>query len=92
MNLFELVFVSGFFALWIFIAWQVGLRAAKKARRQGLWTLMAIFPLGPIITPLWLASLPVVGAQASTGQLIGRSALITLFVLSQAARLAQVAH
>jgi hypothetical protein len=83
------VLAASLFAIWIFIAWQVGLRAAKKHRRHWLWTLMTIFPLGPIVAPLWLATMPTARESASTGQIVGRAVLITLLALSQAVRIAQ---
>ena len=66
--------------VWGFIARAVGLAAKDKKRSRSLWTLMTIFPLGPIMGPLWLSSLPVVGEKSSVGQLIGRL-LLVLFVV-----------
>lgn len=77
-------------AVWIWVAIAVGKAAAKKNRRRWLWTFLAIFPLGPILGALWLATLPVAGEKATTGQIIGRSVLIFIIVLSQLGRLAQI--
>lgn len=84
---FVLLFVLGG---WLSIARAVGLAAKKKNRRRWLWTTMSIFPLGPLIGPLWLATMPVAGGKATIGQVIGRAVLIFLIVLSQLARLAEI--
>lgn len=67
-------------AVWIWVAIAVGKAAAKKNRRRWLWTLLSLFVLGPVGAALWLASMPVVGEKATTGQSIGRAVLIFLFV------------
>ena len=54
-------FAAAGFAFWLFVAIAVGKAAAKKSRRRWLWTLLSIFPLGPIVGPLFLASMPPVG-------------------------------
>ncbi len=50
-------------ALWIGVAIAVGKAAAKKNRRRWLWMLLSLSVLGPVGAPLWLASMPVVGAK-----------------------------
>ena len=87
--------VASLFALAVFVGWgliarAVGIAAAKKNRRRWLWTIMAVVPLGPIVGPLWLASMPVAGEKATTGQQIGRAVLVTLIVLSQVGRIVQL--
>lgn len=77
-------------AVWIWVAIAVGKAAAKKNRRRWLWTLLSLCLLGPVAAPLWLASMPVVGEKATTGQLIGRAVLIFLLVGNLAARVAQI--
>ena len=83
-------FAAAGFAFWLFVAIAVGKAAAKKSRRRWLWTLLSIFPLGPIVGPLFLASMPPVGEKPTPGQIVGRSVLIFIIVLSQLARLAEV--
>ena len=75
-------------AAYLGIAWAVGSAAKRKGRSRAVWTTLSIFPLGPLGAPLWLATMPVAGEAASTGQLIGRTLLITFLVLSNLARLA----
>ena len=80
-NLVETLFVLAVFITWIFIAWKVGLAAKNKDRRRFLWTVLSVFPLGPIYAPLWLATLPHFEEKATRGQLVGRTFLIALFSL-----------
>lgn len=80
----------GVIAVWVWIAVAVGKAASNKKRRRWLWTTLSFFPLGPIVGPLWLSSMPVLGEKATTGQIIGRSVLILLIVIGQAGRLAQI--
>ena len=82
--------IVALFAAWGFIVRAVGKAAAKKNRRPWLWAVMTVLPLGPIVGPLWLASMPVAGETATPGQAIGRGLLIFLLVLSQAGQLAQL--
>jgi len=83
--------ILGIFAVWFVIARAVGLAAAEKNRRRWLWTVVSIFPLGPLGGPIWLATMPSAGEKATNGQLIGRSVLILLVVISQLARVGQLA-
>ena len=83
------LFIIALFIGWLWIAAAVGKAAAKKNRRRLLWTGLTIFPLGPVVGPLWQATMPVVGEKATTGQVIGRAVLIFLIVISQAARVIQ---
>ena len=83
------LFIIALFIGWLWIAAAVGKAAAKKNRRRLLWTGLTIFPLGPVVGPLWQATMPVVGEKATTGQAIGRAVLIFLIVISQAARVIQ---
>jgi len=81
-DLLPLLFFFVLLAAWTFIAWRVGLVAKGKGRRRSLWVLLSIFPLGPIMAPFWLASMPVVGDEASKKQIAGRAVLITLVIFS----------
>ena len=85
--------IPGFFtivalAAWFWIALAVGKAAARKNRRRWLWTLFAVYPLGPIFGPLFLTSLPHAGEKPTTRQLIGRSILILITVFVSLAQFA----
>lgn len=87
--LIAIVTALGVLAIWIVIAMKVGQAAAEKNRRQWLWTLLSFVPLGPLLAPLWLATMPIVGQKATAVQLMGRTVLILLIVLGQLAGMGQ---
>ena len=92
MGITETLLFLGIVAFWAFIARAVGISAARKNRRRWLWTLLAVFPLGPIVGPLWLITMPIAGVKASTAQILGRSALILVIVASQLFRVVQTVN
>jgi len=69
--------------LWAFICRAVGLAAKEKGRSRVVWTILTFLPLGPIMGPLWLKSMPIAGEKPTGLQLTGRIVLI-LFLMGNA--------
>lgn len=75
-------------AAYLGIVWAIGTAARRKGRSRAVWITLSIFPLGPLGAALWLATMPVAGVPASTGQLVGRTLVIVFLVLVFLAQLA----
>lgn len=73
--------------IWCCVVIAVGRAAAAKGRSRTTWGFLTFMPLGPIMAPLYLASLPAVGEKATKGQLLGRTVLIVWLVVGFGARL-----
>lgn len=74
--------------VWVAIIYGTYRAAIAKGRRGWLWSILAFFPLGPLMGPLFLVTMPKVGTAASKGQLIGRTFIIAFLVLAFLVRLA----
>lgn len=78
--------VGAVLAIWVIICYAVGKAAKAKGRSATTWGFLTFIPLGPILAPLWLASMPHVGGEASWKQLTGRTVLCIWLVVSLALR------
>ena len=68
--------------VWGAIVYVTSRSAIAKGRSGWIWGILTIFPLGPVTGPLFLLTMPKLGAAASKGQLIGRTVIVAFLVFA----------
>lgn len=68
--------------VWGAIVYVTSRSAIAKGRSGWIWGILTIFPLGPLTGPLFLSTMPKLGAAASKGQLIGRTIIVAFMVFA----------
>jgi len=68
--------------VWGAIVYVTSRSAIAKGRSGWIWGILTIFPLGPVTGPLFLSTMPKLGAAASMGQLIGRTIIVAFLVFA----------